>query len=308
MQPEERQVRIGDGVDQPAHGAARLDGQLEVLAAERHDHDTGLRPGQARDPVAVQAGAVDREARRDRAGGRLEDDFAAAIQKTHHPRPRPDLPSGARDQAGQGGGDGAVVGDRGARHVQRGDAAAERLDVAHLLRPQKRQATHAVRDAATVDLLQTGNLARLGRHHELAAAQERHAVLLAEAGHGRRPFGAQAGLVRARPVKDAGVDDTAVAAALVRAHAVLLLEDDDSHLRVESDRGQGGREPDDPPSDDDERAAHGTGSNPLDLGLWIGDQKGDSSTGLPSLPLGGGGGTYPVGGPVARISLRFTVT
>src|SRR5437867_983783 len=189
-----------------------------------------------------------------------------------------------------------------------GSAPAERLDLAHLLRPQKRQATHAVRDAATVDLLQTRNLARLRRHHELAAAQERQAVLLAETGHGRRALDAQAGLVRARPVKDAGVDDTAVAAALVRAHAVLLLEDDDSHLRVESDRGQGGGEPDDPPADDDERAAHGTGSNPLDLGLWKGDQKGDSSTGLPSLPLGGGGGTYPVGGPVARISLRFTVT
>src|SRR2546428_9516560 len=104
------------------------------------------------------------------------------------------------------------------------------------------------------------------------------------------------------------MDDTAVAAALVRAHAVLFLEDHHLHVGPAPYRGQGGREPDNPPADDGERAAHGTGSNALDLGLWKGDQKGDSSTGLPSLPLGGGGGTYPVGGPVARISLRFTVT
>src|SRR3989442_1414675 len=97
VHPEERQVGIGDGIDQSAHGAARLDGQLEVLATERHDHNPGLRPGQARDPVAVQAGAVDREARRDRTGGRLEDAFAPAVQKTPHPPPPADLPSRAPD-------------------------------------------------------------------------------------------------------------------------------------------------------------------------------------------------------------------
>lgn len=76
------------------------------------------------------------------------------------------------------------------------------------------------------------------------------------------------------------MDDAAVAAALMQTDAVFLLEDDDLVAREATLRGVRGRESDDPAPDDRQGTA-----------LRAGIQKGDSSTGLPSFPFGGGGGT-----------------
>ena len=87
------------------------------------------------------------------------------------------------------------------------------------------------------------------------------------------------------------MDHAAVPAALVRADPILFLEDHDSEIGKATERRQGGREPDDAAADDRERTARGGRTSSLDFGLGKGDQKSGSSTGLPSLPLGGGGGT-----------------
>ena len=87
------------------------------------------------------------------------------------------------------------------------------------------------------------------------------------------------------------MDDAAVMAALVGADPVLLLEDGDRQAREAPQGGEGGGESDDAAADDGERTAQAPRADFLDLGLWEDDQKGDSSTGLPSFPLGGGGGT-----------------
>ena len=63
MHAEERQVRIGHGVDQRAHEVAALGPQLEVAAAERDDPRIGVGAGGHCEPVRPDARAHDHVAR-----------------------------------------------------------------------------------------------------------------------------------------------------------------------------------------------------------------------------------------------------
>ncbi len=54
---EEREPRVGDGIDQPADEVVLVRRQLEVFAPERHDPRFGLQPARGGDAVGIQAGA-----------------------------------------------------------------------------------------------------------------------------------------------------------------------------------------------------------------------------------------------------------
>src|SRR5262249_14794698 len=96
---------------------------------------------------------------------------------------------------------------------------------------------------------------------DLAAADDLDPVLLAEVDHQVLAFDAELRLEGARLVVDAGVDDAAVVAGLVRAELRLLLEDDQP--RAPGARGQRSRsgEADDASAHDGEVEAfiHGWG-------------------------------------------------
>ena len=185
---QERQRRIRHGVDETVHRRSATDGELTVLAAERHDDDAGVGARQAGDAITVQTGAVDGEACHGRAAPGVEDDLGAAAGDGHDARPGAHLPAVPRQAPRQGGRDGGVVGHGGGGHMQRAQTAAGRLDLAQPLGADQRQSRDAVRGTAAVDLRQTRQLALFGRHDDLAAAPVRHAVLLAEQRHRRGPL------------------------------------------------------------------------------------------------------------------------
>ena len=119
-----------------------------------------------------------------------------------------------------------VVDDAGVEDVQRGDAGDVRLELAQPRRSDQLGA-HAVRAAPPLELGQAVAVDLVGRDHDLAGHRVVDPVLPAVLDH-REPTGrAHAGLLRAGPVVDAGVDHPGVAAALVRADRRFLLDDHD---------------------------------------------------------------------------------
>ena len=80
--------------------------------------------------------------------------------------------------------------------------------------------------SAPVQFFEPRELARVGRHDDLAAAFMRDAVLRAKAIHRFAAFNAIARLHRAGLVVKAGMDDAAVMPGLVGGEAVFRLEED----------------------------------------------------------------------------------
>ena len=58
---QERQIRIGDRVDESLDEVAPRWHEFVVLAPERHHPHLGDDPGEGSDPVRLQAGAIDQE-------------------------------------------------------------------------------------------------------------------------------------------------------------------------------------------------------------------------------------------------------
>ncbi len=72
MHAEERELRVGNRIDEAFDQVAALRRELEVLAAERNDPHPGVVAGHPRDAVALKPAAVDERRGRDRAAGGLE--------------------------------------------------------------------------------------------------------------------------------------------------------------------------------------------------------------------------------------------
>jgi hypothetical protein len=99
--------------------------------------------------------------------------------------------------------------------LQLADAVgADHLDTRHPVGPGSRRDRFELRDL----------IGPVG-HDELAGVGERDAVLVAVGLQQPLALGAQTGLLGARRVVDAGVDDTAVATGLVGRQLGLALED-----------------------------------------------------------------------------------
>ena len=275
---QERELRIGHRVDQPAHQlmASRVmafRSDLVILAPKRHDDRIRPRPGKPGDTVAVKAGAVDDGARRERSLSGLNDHLAAATRQIQNPSSCADFPAPLCDELRVFLRHGNVVGDAGDRHVERANAGAVRLDLPQPFRADHREIRNAIGCAAPLEFFERGQFLFARGDHHLPAKLVREAMLPAEGHHRRGALDAGPGLERAGLVVNAGMDHAAVVAGLVRGDAVLFLQDQDS-LAGESPRGfQGARQADDSATDDyDVKGCRGHRAavvKPAAVGLWF---------------------------------------
>ena len=198
----------------------RVGTQLVVLAAERHDLQPRLDAAQPGDAIGLEAGAVDERAARAPGRARVSSTISPPLRRTRSTRaPSRNLAAAGAHQLGEHLHDARVVDDAGLRDVQPGDAGDVRLELADLLGPEPPHAVEAVRAPAALELVERRQLASRRGDDDLAAALVRHAVLLAEAVHELAALDAVPRLQRARLVVEAGVDDAAVVAGLVRRRA-----------------------------------------------------------------------------------------
>ena len=136
--------------------------------------------------------------------------------------------------------------------------------------------------AAALELVEAGQLGLVERDDQLAAALGGDRVALAERVQLARAADAQLRLQRAGRVVDAGVDDAGVAAGLVAADLVLLVEHHDRGARVAAGELARGGQADDAGADDRDVAARrrvtqravrrrprGSPSRIPDSGSWI---------------------------------------
>ena len=251
---EERQRRVGDGVDLPAHEVGAVGTQLQVGAAERHDAHVAARARAGGEHVRPRAAAGHGAPRREA----LPTDHELGAVRTVQHRPngdaRADLSTVGLDVARVGGGDGGEVDDPRLRRVQRREACRFGLDLADLGRPDAAQPRHAVLGRAPLELVEARQVGVAHRHDELPARLRldpiRGAVLVQPVG--ARP--AQLRLQRARLVVDALVDDAAVVRGLVRAQRRLALEH--QHLAPAQRQLARRRQPDDAAADDRDVMGH----------------------------------------------------
>ena len=118
----------------------------------------------------------------------------------------------------------------------------------------RRIPVEAVGPAASLELVERGKLARLGRDDDLAAALVRHAVLLDQAVHQVPTLDAVPRFERARLVVQPRVDHAAVVAALVRGEVVLRLQHGQRAAQPLAQRVRRG-DTDDAAADDDDVVA-----------------------------------------------------
>jgi hypothetical protein len=249
VRAEEREVRIGDRVDQVAYEPLPFRRQPEILAAERHDGQSRLDAAQPRDAVGLQSSAVDQSARADLADGGVEDEAHRVASHRDDPRAGAHDGAGPLDRTLQRFGHRTEVDDARLWHVERLHSPCVGLASAKLGLVEQLEPLETVDPAAALQRLEPDGLARRDRDDQLAADLVRHVVPLAEVDQLTTPLGAGARLERARPVVDAGVDHATVVAGLVRADPLLGLQHDQP-LDAGPDECPGGRETDDPAADE----------------------------------------------------------
>ena len=152
-------------------------------------------------------------------------------------------------------GDGDVVGDRGGRGVQGGQAGGVRLHLGDAGAVDAAQPRHPVLPRGRLQLVEPAHLGGVHRDDELAALLVGQLALRAVLAQQRAPERAQLGLEAARPVVDAGVHDAGVVPRLVPAEPVLRLEDHDLGPRMAQGELAADGQPDDAAADDPEKVA-----------------------------------------------------
>ncbi len=243
VHPEERQLRIGDRVDQVIDDVVLRRRQTEVFAAEGDDLVVDLHPGHHRQAIRLQAGAGHQLLRLPAAAVAADGDAVGAFLDRGDGLAQADLAALAADHPGHGVADFAVVDDAGGVEEQPAKADDIRFALAQLLGVQ---ALHlqAVLLRALVQGLHALHFQGVGRHQHLAADLELDPVLAAELLGGLGATLAQVGLEAARSVVDACVDHPAVVPGLVLGQDVFLFQDDqrsaglaleDLHRRSQAD-------------------------------------------------------------------------
>jgi len=251
---EEREARVGDGVDVAADPAGRLPGEGPVRAPERHRPHGDGGEGEGGEPVGVEpAGGEDRPGADGPAPG-PDEDGPALLGEPDDLLGRRHLAPGGGDVGGEGPGDGGEVGDRRRRGVEGGDPAHRRLEAADPGGVDPFEAGNAVRPGPPLEGVEAADLVPVGGDDELAGPGDGDAalgrVLLEE---GLAPAD-EAGLLRPRRVVEAGVEDPGVVRALVDGDDPLLLDDEHGEPGPVPHEPLGGGEPDDAAADDDDVA------------------------------------------------------
>ena len=232
---EERERRVRHRVDQPAHELALLRPEDEVVPAERARCAARRRPRSRR-----RGGRRTPRRRRPRATPRRPRPWSRSTSR------RPD----ARTSAPPGrGGARRPRPSRPARTPGRPGRSRRRRSPASALRGRRRRGArsradapapisstlrNAVRDRATMELLEARQLVLVRRHHDLAAAEDRDPPLLAVHEEPRGALDAELRLERPRDVVDASMDDAARVPGLVRPERRLLVEHRESEARAAS--------------------------------------------------------------------------
>ncbi len=236
-------------IEQPLHQILPAGCEPVVLAAEGDDDRFLLVAGKPGEAIGVDARTDDETVELPLLHCPDADGVCADADGRHR-RPESDRAAARLQVVAEGPRDRAVVGDRGRRGVQPGDAGRMGLDLPQLVPLEPSHSRHAVLGRAPLELSQAADLGLFDGHDELAAFLVGDPPFRAVRVELRNPEAAEAGLQRAGRVVDPGVHDAAVAARLVRRDVGLLFEH--RHRRVRAQLGQAARdsEPDDPGADD----------------------------------------------------------
>jgi tRNA-modifying protein YgfZ len=255
MDAEERETRIGHGINQVADQRAAVGDQLVVFAAERDDLQPGLDAAQASDTIRLQAATVDQILTGDSTLASLENELGRQATAGEHAVIRAD---GAPLVGGDPGirlGHLLVIDDAGLRHQKAGDTADMRLVLADFFGAQPFQPFEAVGVPAPLQLVQSRQLTRLDRHDELATAIVGNAVLGAEAVHRLPADHAIPGTQGAGLVIQPRVNDAAVVAGLMGGNRALGFQNDQRQA-MSGGESHGGRQADDAAADDGHVVRH----------------------------------------------------
>ena len=128
MDAEERECRVGHGVDEVADEPAGGVREVVVLPAEGHDPHVASGAGALCDAVGLEARAVDGVAGAHEARCGLQGHVVCLHTNASDARAQPDLAARLLEQRAVGAADGGVVRDAGAGHVQGADPGGVRLD------------------------------------------------------------------------------------------------------------------------------------------------------------------------------------
>ena len=228
---EERERRVGHGIDQPVDEVGGGRTQLEVLTPERDDPCRWIDSEGRSDEVRLEPGAVHQHAGQEVTPVGPDAMDARDARRAEEPGVGADL-STARSQVGRElTGDRSVVGDSGLGHVQRCDAAEVRFDLRCLPRVEPPDG-EAVGPSPGLELRQAVELLGAGGRDQLAGELDGDPVCPCEVLDGTSAGTAEACLHRSRPVVDAGVDDAAVVPTLVAGDGRLLLQDHDTSVWI----------------------------------------------------------------------------
>ena len=208
MYSEERERRVGEGIDQVATQGAAAGDQLEVLTSKRHDANaTSVGAGHLGDSVGMQAGTVDQHAGLHDTRRTVHFDDAAALVDGLSRRSGADLHTLPGQDSAQRVAHFRVVHDAGGWHVEAGDSFGMRLELAQ---SSAVEAGHpdAVGIRPVGERVESGKLERFGRDDDLPAhlvvdrvcIAKTHQLLAAVETHPR--------LERSRCVVEPGVDHT----------------------------------------------------------------------------------------------------
>ena len=228
---------------------AAFGGYLVILPAEGHNDRARFGARQPGDPVAVEAGAVDRSARGEVALGCLDHCLATPPRETSDLGSHDDISAACLHKRGVFLRDGNVVGDSRRRHMQGANSGAVRLNLAQLFRAEDGKVGDAIGHASPVKLLERGQLVFAGSDHHLAANFMGDAVFPAECHHCGCPLHAGLGFEGAGLVVEARMDHPAVVAGLVGGNPVLLLDDQQARGGKPLREGHAGGKPDDAAAD-----------------------------------------------------------
>ncbi|MNO89095.1 hypothetical protein D3C76_805670 [compost metagenome] len=249
MHAQERQLRVGDRVDQVVDDLALAGGQAVVLATEGDDLVVDLHPGQAGQTVGLQAGAGHQLAGLPGLLVVADLDVLAQFTDRPHGGRQPDFATGLADDLGHGIADLLVVDDAGGIEEQRtetGDVGFAALEFSGV----EALDFQAIELRTLVQRLHALHFHGVGGDQQFAADVECDAVFGAEILGGLGAALAQLGLEAAGGVVDARVNHAAVVAGLVAAEAVFLLKDQQRSARALLKQRQGGGQSDDAAADD----------------------------------------------------------
>src|SRR5258706_11872303 len=227
MYAEKRKLRIGDGIDQRPHQRRTLGDEMVVLTAKGNDsyiHYIGRCAGHSGDAVAEQSGTVDEIRGGEYRAAGFHHDFTGEIAHAGDSGGSQNRSTLGADQLGIFLANGGEIGDARGGHDQRAQTAGVRLDFVQLIGTDKAETRESVGLAPAPQFFQARNFLCARGYDDFAADLVRQAMRAAEFDHGARALDAELRFQRSGLVINAGVNDAAVVAALMPAHAVFFLE------------------------------------------------------------------------------------